>query len=173
MGIGSARSQRIKAHENVKKHGRAAKAPFSKLPHFIQRSEAYYGLSVFGRTLLLELIVRYNGCNNGMIALGLREAAYELHVGQETIRRAFIELDDAGLVIPITPGNRIGRCATQWRLTWLRCDKTHELPRQQWTQRKPYEPKAPKPKAPMTDAERARRYRDRKRHLVVVGDPSR
>jgi hypothetical protein len=44
----------------------------------VKRSAAYHGLGSYARSLLFELIDRYNGCNNGMIGLGVREAAYEL-----------------------------------------------------------------------------------------------
>ena len=54
----------------------------------MKRSTSYHGLGHIARCLLLELIDRYNGVNNGMIALGVREAAYELGVNQSTVSRA-------------------------------------------------------------------------------------
>jgi hypothetical protein len=159
----SARAKRIKAREQERKHGRVVKWQFGALPHTIKDSEAYHALSLAGRALLNELIRRYNGNNNGMIGLGVREAAYELRVGRTTVRRAMFELDDSGLARALNLGSRIGRRATEWQLAWRGCDKTRELPRHQWSQRKPYEPQEPKHKgdAPMTNAERQRRWRER------------
>lgn len=43
-------------------------------------------------------------CNNGMIVLGIREAAYKLGCGQATVGRTMREIDDAGLARPTTIG---------------------------------------------------------------------
>ena len=151
-GKDSARARRIIGR-------RGSKDPFVRVPYFIKESAAYHGLPLVARVLLIEIVYRYRGANNGMIALGLREAAYELGVDKETIRRASFALDDAELAIPLTPGRRGSRRATEWRLTWLRCDKTQELPRKQWPRRPRYEPKLDEVKAGLTGAERMRRYR--------------
>ena len=42
------------------------------------------------------------------------------------------ELDDARLARPVTVGVFRGRRASEWRLTFYRCDKTGELPTTQW-----------------------------------------
>jgi hypothetical protein len=99
-----------------------------------------------------------------MIVLGVREAGYELRCHQATVSRAARELDDAGLARPTKIGAWRGRHATEWRLMWLRCDKTGELPRTQWPERQPYQPTPPPERKPLSDAERSRRYRSRKRH---------
>ncbi len=70
---------------------------FIQLFHYVKRSVEYHGLGPFARALLIEMIDRYNGSNNGFIILGVREAAYELHCNKSTISRAMRELDDAGL----------------------------------------------------------------------------
>jgi hypothetical protein len=112
--------------------------------HFIQlftnvkRSEAYHGLSVLGRAAFFELIDRYNGVNNGMIVLGVRELAYELNCSPDTAARALHELDDAGLARPTKVGVWRGKRATEWRLMHKRCDKTNDLPVTNWKQRSPY-----------------------------------
>jgi hypothetical protein len=88
--------------------------------------------------VLFELIDRYNGCNNGMIGLGVREAAYELGCCNGTVSNAMRDLDDAGLARPTKLGAWRGKRATEWRLMWLRCDKTGDLPVSTWEQRKPF-----------------------------------
>jgi hypothetical protein len=104
----------------------------------VKRSRAYHGLSTYARALLFELIDRHTGINNGMIGLGVREAAYELDCSQSTVSKAMRELDDSGLARPLTPGVWRGKRATEWRLMWLRCEKTGDLPVSNWEQRIPH-----------------------------------
>src|SRR5262245_53480949 len=101
--------------------------PFIQLFHYLKRSTSYHGLSPVARALLTEIQDRYNGSNNGMIALGVREAEYELGCGHATVCRAMRELDDAGLARPTQVGAWRGRQATEWRLMWKRCDKTGDV----------------------------------------------
>jgi hypothetical protein len=141
---------------------------FAQLYHYVKRSTSYHGLSNIAKLLLIELADRYNGSNNGMITLSVREAAYEIGCGQGSISNAMRELDDADLARPTKLGAWRGRQATEWRLTWKRCDKTGELPRNVWIERKPYQQLLlPKPKRePLSDAERARRYRERSKTVT-------
>ncbi len=150
--------------------GKHSGPSFIQLPHHVKRSVEFHRLSHVGKAFLLELIDRYKGGNNGMIVLGVREAAYELTCSKETARRAMHEVDDANLARPTKVGAWRGREATEWRLTWRRCDKTGDLPRSNWVERKPYvQLLLPKPKKePISDAERARRYRHKK---VSVTEP--
>jgi hypothetical protein len=119
-------------------HGGRSKRQFLQMYRNIKRSTAYHSLSSYARSLLFELIDRYNGCNNGYIGLGVREAAYELGCCNGTASNAMRELDDAGLARPTKVGAWRGKRATEWRLMWLRCDKTGELPVSAWEQRKPF-----------------------------------
>lgn len=114
------------------------KRQFIQLYRNVKRSTNYHGLSAYARALLLELIDRFNGCNNGMIGLGVREAKYELQCSQGRISTAMRELDDAGLARPTKVGAWRGRRATEWRLMFLRCDKTQEPAVTVWEQRKPH-----------------------------------
>ena len=114
------------------------KRKFLRLFTNVKRSVNYHGLSNYARCLLYELIDRYTGINNGFIGLGTREASYELGCSQGTIVNAMRELDDADLARPTKLGSRLGKKATEWRLTFLRCDKTGELPVNEWTQRPTY-----------------------------------
>lgn len=126
--------------------------PFIQLYHFVKRSTAYHSLSPTARALLLELIDRYTGINNGMIVLGVREAEHELHSSHATICRAMRELDDAGIARPTRIGAWRGRRATEWRLMWKRCDQTGDLPKTQWDQRPRYVPSRPgRKRAPPPD----------------------
>jgi hypothetical protein len=153
----SARQKRLRGL-NGKNSGPA----FIQLFHFVKRSVEYHSLSLVARALLTELMDRYNGSNNGLIVLGRREAMYELRCGAEAISNATRELDDACLARPTVIGAWRGRHATEWRLMWRRCDKTGDLPRTQWQERVPFVQlllDKPKKNKPLSDAERARRYR--------------
>ena len=148
--------------------GKGSGPAFIQLFHYVKRSTSYHGLGPIARALLTEIIDRYTGINNGMIVLGVREAAYEIGCSQGSISIAMRQLDDAGLARPTQLGAWRGRHATEWRLMWKRCDKTGDLPRSNWQERKPYvQLLLPKPKKePLSDAERARRYRQR-RHTIT------
>ena len=105
---------------------------FIQLYHDVKRSRAYHDLSVYARCALFELLERYTGINNGMIGLGCRELAEELNCSRDTAAKALRELDDSGLVQPLTAGVWRGKKATEWRITFFRCDKTGELPILNW-----------------------------------------
>jgi len=101
----------------------------------VKRSSAYHGLSVYARCALIELIDRYTGANNGTIGLGVRELAEELRCSKNAASKALHELDDAKLAHPLTVGAWRGKRASEWRLTFIRCDKTGELPVTHWEPR--------------------------------------
>ena len=80
-----------------KKRRRKSGRPFIRLWRNVKRSEAYHGLRHTARAALIELLDRYNGLNNGMLGLGVRQLADELNCSKDTAARALLELDDAGL----------------------------------------------------------------------------
>ena len=43
------------------------KRQFIQIYRNVKRSRNYHGLSTYARALLIEIIDRHNGCNNGMI----------------------------------------------------------------------------------------------------------
>jgi hypothetical protein len=108
---------------------------FIQLYTNVKRSQAYYSLSVYARAALFELLDKYNGVNNGMIGLGCRELAELLNCSKRGAANFLRELDDSGLAHPLTPGAWRGKKATEWRLTFYRCDKTGELPKLNWEPR--------------------------------------
>jgi hypothetical protein len=111
---------------------RRSKRRFIQLWSNVKRSAAYHGLSLPARCALIEILDRYTGINNGMIVLGVRELAEEMNCSHDTACRALHELDDAGLARPLKVGTWRGRKATEWRLTFYRCDATGELPVKVW-----------------------------------------
>lgn len=120
--------------------------PFIQLPHWIYDSPAYRSLSPQDRVLLQAVIRRYNGVNNGLIGLGVRDAAQECNVNKDTAAAGFRRLIDKGFLICTTPGGfscKV-RLASEWRMTHLRCDKSGEIPSKAFMKWKPevVEPKA-------------------------------
>jgi DNA-binding transcriptional regulator YhcF (GntR family) len=98
--------------------------PFVQIPHFVMDSPAYRSLTALSQALLNHIIRRHNGFNNGAIPLGHREAASLCNVNKDTIKRAFDELQNRGLIQTSRPGgfnikDPTLRRATEWRLSWL------------------------------------------------------
>jgi hypothetical protein len=108
---------------------------FIQLYHNVKNSQAYHDLSVYGRCALIELLSRHTGINNGMIGLGVRELSNAIKCSHGTAIKAFRELDDAGLARPVKPGAWRGKKASEWRLTFYRCEATGELPILNWEPR--------------------------------------
>lgn len=111
--------------------GRNPGEPFVKLPNFVLDSAAFGSLSALSQALLVHLVRRYNGNNNGLIGLGHRAGAKLCNVNKDTIKRAFDELEAKGLIRASRKGGfnmkdvTLQR-ATEWRLTWL--DTTEAKP---------------------------------------------
>ncbi len=100
---------------------------------FLQ-SPAWRSLSGPAVKIFLELRTRFNGSNNGKIALSWDEAAALLGIGKATVGRALEELQTKGIIIETKRGQWYGRRATLWALTVLPVDgipATHAW--KQWT----------------------------------------
>jgi hypothetical protein len=105
--------------------------PFIMLPHTVYDSPAFAALDPIHITVLLLLMRKHNGHNNGSIALGVREVEKRCHCSRATAGRALKRLQTDGLITVTYKGHlvpEIGRpdVATRWRLNFLK-EKT--LPR--------------------------------------------
>src|SRR5262245_9105779 len=78
--------------------------PFVQLFKYMLRSPAWLSLSVTARAAYVQLALRYDGVNNGMIALSVRVLAEELGCTKNTASRALIELEDAGFIETVKIG---------------------------------------------------------------------
>ncbi len=87
---------------------------------------AYRRMSAWGRSLLLEYRRKYNGSNNGEIAMSVRQAARLLNCCLDTAAKAQGELEEKGWVREAQKGSfhwkedasgRKHRPATTWRIT--------------------------------------------------------
>lgn len=104
--------------------------PFVQLFHYMLDSEAYRALKPAERAVLTELARRFNGHNNGFIALSARDAAERCNVNKDTATRAFGRLAELGFIERTQEGafSYKMRHAAEWRLTWLPCHRTNAKP---------------------------------------------
>jgi len=103
--------------------------PFIMLPHAVYDSPTFAALKPIDIAVLLLLIRKHNGHNNGGIALGVREAARRFHCSQMTACRSLARLQKASLISATYKGHlvpEIGRpdVATRWQLNFVR-DSAH------------------------------------------------
>jgi hypothetical protein len=109
----------------TKKGRRLHGPPFIMLPRWVYDCPAFRSLKPGPRVLLLAVLRRFNGSNNGSIGLGVREAAAECNVSdKDTIRTYFAALEDRGFLRATFRGafnlkDPTQNRATEWRLTWL------------------------------------------------------
>ena len=113
-------------HRNrVNATGRNNTSRFARLDFRILTSNAYRALSPNDRALLVELVMLYNGENNGSLYLSVRNAAHRMGIADLTAAcRSFDTLQALGFVqlaqdahfhVKASDKSR-ARC---WRLTWL------------------------------------------------------
>ena len=75
--------------------------------------------------LIVELMRRYTGTNNGKIYLPTREAADRLGIHRTTVARFYSELKQMGFIVETKPhclGLDGKGQASNWRMTHLPCD---------------------------------------------------
>jgi DNA-binding transcriptional regulator YhcF (GntR family) len=82
---------------------------------------AFRALSGNAVKLMALLNKRYNGANNGDVAMSVREAAAEVGCSVNHAHKCFRELEGAGFIVPTQRGSFTWkkRHATTWRLTWI------------------------------------------------------
>ncbi|MBO9518074.1 MAG: hypothetical protein J7493_08400 [Porphyrobacter sp.] len=105
--------------------GRNSNSRFARLDYRILNSNAYRALSPNDRSLLVELVMLYNGENNGSLYLSVRDGAHRMGIADlsgasrsfDTLQAlGFIQLmQDAHFSVKASEKSR-ARC---WRLTWL------------------------------------------------------
>lgn len=104
--------------------GRSDTSRFVRLDYRILNSNAYRSLTPNARSLLVELIMLYNGMNNGSLYLSVTDAAHRMGVADHhAASRAFDELQDLGFIelteeahFQVKASERSR--ARRWRLTW-------------------------------------------------------
>ncbi len=104
-----------------------SRAPrFSAIYHWEMDLPAWRHLSAHGRALLIEFRRKYNGSNNGEIAMSVRDAARLVGCHKDTAVKALRELEQKGWIRMARTGSfhwkveargRKHRAATTWRIT--------------------------------------------------------
>ena len=117
------------------KTGRSVEGQYAKLDFAFLKSDAFRRLSGPAIKTFLELRSRYNGHNNGRIALSLDECTRLFSIGKGTAQRSFQELEAKGFVRLATLGRWYGRKASEWELTTL--PRNGHLPTHDWKKWKP------------------------------------
>ncbi len=98
--------------------------PFIMLPYATYDSPIFLALEPIHIAVLLLLIRKHDGYNNGKIALGVRETARRCHCSQATACRALARLQNDGLISVTYKGHlvaEVGRAnaASRWCLNFL------------------------------------------------------
>ena len=103
---------------------------FVQLFNYVIDSPAYRGLSPTARAALVEFARLYNGSNNGFLAMPVRILAARLGVSKTTAARVLLELEEAGFIEVVKVGafRRKDRMASEYRLTFHRCDASGTAP---------------------------------------------
>ena len=93
---------------------------FTGLPHVVQDSDAFRHLSFVARAVLLSVVRRFNGRNNGAIFVSFDEICHDLNTtNRRAIGRSFAQLVEHGLVEITAPPSRSHHKAREYRLTWI------------------------------------------------------
>jgi hypothetical protein len=96
-----------------------------QLEHYLLECAAWKALTPNARIVYIEIKKRYNGRNNGMLALSSRDAGDAINASHNTGARALRELVEAGFLVICTGSsfNRKVRLATEYRITEARDDR--------------------------------------------------
>ncbi|WP_051376937.1 hypothetical protein [Agrobacterium tumefaciens] len=109
---------------------RKGKQKFVMIEAYVKRSAAWKSLNPAERASYVEVKWRYDGTNNGRIALGCRELADDINMGRDTANRSLDGLMEKGFIVKTKASafHVKNRAVTEWRLTEYKCDVTGELP---------------------------------------------
>jgi Helix-turn-helix domain len=99
---------------------------FFKLQHYVIKSETWLALTAGARAIYVQIGSRYDGKNNGKLAMSVRTAAKECRLDKDAANRAFKSLVEMGFIEETRHGSlsRKTRIASEWRLTAFKCDLT-------------------------------------------------
>jgi len=103
---------------------------FVQLFHYMIDCPSYGALRPVARAALVEVARLYNGGNNGMLAMSSRRLATRLGTSKDTAARALNALEAGGFIKVIKVGSFATkkRRATEYRLTFQKCDVTRQPP---------------------------------------------
>lgn len=90
---------------------------FVKLPFYLLEHPSWRALTPVAKLVFIELKHRYNGVNNGQVALSCRDAGELLGCSRNTAQRALLELEYYGFIILRWRGTFGNRKASEYILT--------------------------------------------------------
>ncbi|MBV1911966.1 MAG: hypothetical protein KUG78_21935 [Kangiellaceae bacterium] len=99
-----------------------SKGRFSGIPHSVQNTEHYARLGSSEVKLLIDLMLQYNGRNNGMMSpchALLRKQGW----AKSSLYRAYSRLEHAGFLVVTRRGLKIRGMATLVAITWNGIDE--------------------------------------------------
>lgn len=106
----------------ARKHPKRSKDLFIQIPHPVLRSVAYKGLGSWARVLLIELILQYNGKNNGDLSAPYSLMKQRGFNSSGTLSKAGQELQKNGLIQVTKLPRKTGTTFEMTKLlalTWL------------------------------------------------------
>lgn len=118
----------------------ARKGPtFIQTFHYILETPAYRALRPVERAALLEVQALFRGDNNGRLVVPVRWLGERLCVSKATAARALIALEDSGFIVTEQLGryDRHDRKASEYRLTFLRDDRSGHPPSREFLRWRP------------------------------------
>lgn len=93
--------------------------PWLGIPHVVIKSEAYRQLPSMSKLILFSIVMRFNGHNNGRIAVSFRQIAHDLNrKNQSPFATAIAKLMEHGLIYISTEGDWSQRKAREYGLTF-------------------------------------------------------
>lgn len=93
--------------------------PWAGIPHAVLDSAAYVDLTLFARAVLTEVVLSFNGSNNGEIAVPYSRLMRRLsNKNKRKIGQAFAELMSHGFVTTEADADWKGKRAREYRLTF-------------------------------------------------------
>ncbi|RWN47350.1 MAG: hypothetical protein EOS03_13455 [Mesorhizobium sp.] len=112
------------------KYKRKGKAKFVQIWERMCKTEAWRESSLAEKQLYFELKRKFNGLNNGYIAMSCRQAADLLGIGKSTASRCFATLQERGFIVMAKASafNMKQHDAAEWALTEVKNDRTGALP---------------------------------------------
>lgn len=132
--------------------------PHIEIPHYVLDSEIFRTLPSSWVKVLLYVIKRYNGSNNGKIAFGARSGCFVRHRGividvdigmsKSSVASALRGLEKCGFLVCTQEASfDQKRLVKEWRITWLRDNFTGEIPTKDFYKKQPVKRRARKPRA--------------------------
>lgn len=119
----------------VNKKGRSkGTGRFVMLTYDMLSSPAWEALSAQARSVLIQIAKSYDGKNNGRIGASNHNLSNQSKVSKNTVTKAIRELVEAGFleVVQVGAFSLKVRHASEFRLTWQKCDKTGDPQTNAW-----------------------------------------